>query len=198
MNWSALLALCACSVKFFIIFKNNRQQPCSQIIHPLNCLWPQDDVTSQEEYLTYPLHLRPGPVFYQCFYLRPQNRCGIRLFIGFRSDTLGALEQVLSPVFAQGLMGICLETPPELQQSSFRICKVTTCAALKSNCIYSMNILKLLNNWKQFDFISWRQTLSVKSHLSNKIAERRLLTREGGKHWMICISTAVIHVSSNI
>lgn len=36
------------------------------------------------------------------------------LFIGFRSDTLGALEQVLSLVFAQGLMGISLGTPPEL------------------------------------------------------------------------------------
>lgn len=35
------------------------------------------------------------------------------LFIGFRSDTLGALEQVLSAVFAGGLMGICLGTPPE-------------------------------------------------------------------------------------
>lgn len=36
------------------------------------------------------------------------------LFIGVRSDTLGPLEQVLSLVFAQGLMGISLGTPPEL------------------------------------------------------------------------------------
>lgn len=157
----------------------------------------------------HPLHRRPGPVFRQCFYLRPQSRRGITLFIGFRSRTLGALEQVLSLLFTRGLMGICLGTSPEpwgegftvvfghlkdkkhfkwtgvLLQLKSKVLKSvrwpTTCAALKFNCIYSMNILKLLNNWKQLDVVSWRLTLSVKSHLSSKTAERRLLTREGGR-----------------